>query len=706
MKTLNVFLYNHLAGTLYLDNLNKITFKYDSEYLQLYNATPLSLSMPLINESYSDEISRPFFAGLLPEGSIIKQIAYQLNTETDNILNLLEVMGGDCAGAISFYPQDIDPMNNQQEGIVLNEEDLFNLILRLKDDPLLVKESSMRVLISGSQSKLPVSLIDDQITLMKGNYPTTHILKLPLLNEIDTLQNEMFCLKLAQLAGFKVPKHSLGWSKNLPYLIIERYDRKVEEDGSVVRLHQEDFCQAMSILPINKDETSGGPSIKSCLDLIDANAKQPAADKITFLKLMIFNYLIGNSEIHGKNLSFVYKENKLSLAPVYNLFSNSIYSKLSPKMTMTIDGKFYPNLIRMDNWHKIVANNSTAKKMIEKELKKMAIQIPKLAERLAIKINEEGNTSVVYDQIISMIHKRSKHIMRYTQLSSDKLESKFLNPNYTFEKISPPVGRQSKPPYMVTDQKNHTMQTSRESLNPAVSLNTQKADKGRKRENISPKSTFEKLFQPAPYSKFEPKVSSNKDDLSIQTPSERLSPPVSNAPTDVDKKESISPDTTFNKLPHPKFESKVTSKKDDLSIPSHRKPLLSSASNTHSDVNKKESISPKSTFDKLYQPVVPPAYELNSISDKEDLPIQDTYIPLSPAVNSEPVNIDKKENISPKSTFGKLLQPPNRRTYKPDSFSNNENSPESKKQDDKKNINPKSTFSKIFKDELDNKNDK
>jgi serine/threonine-protein kinase HipA len=194
---------------------------------------------------------------------------------------------------------------------------------------------------------------------------------------------------------------------NIPYYLVERYDRTINNDGQVCRIHQEDFCQALGIAPELKYEREGGPSLKTCQTLITKYALRPAVDHIRFINIIIFNYLIGNADAHGKNFSFLYRENKPDLAPAYDLLSTEIYPDLSKKMAMKIGSTYKPRDVYRHDFYKLVPDTKASKSGIDKQIDIMVGKIVAGAENLKKDLEAHLYTSDVFEKIIGVIKERT-----------------------------------------------------------------------------------------------------------------------------------------------------------------------------------------------------------------------------------------------------------------------------------------------------------
>lgn len=415
-KILDIYLHNKLVGKLRQDSADDLSFVYDPLYLAEGKAA-LSLSLPLQFDVFKGRVVKAFFSGLLPEGFIRYKLARYLGLSEKNSFALLKAIGGECAGAVSCYPAGEGPIEYANEDIdILDDIKLKEILELVKHRPLLVGEDKMRLSLAGAQSKLAVGFKDSKIFLIKDTRPTTHILK-PLIEEVtDSVYNELFCMRLAKTVGIQTAWADIYMLSHTPCYIVERYDRVKTADGSIMRLHQEDFCQVLGILPEIKYECEGGPNLAQCQNTISTHSAHPAADQIHLLNRIIFNYLIGNADAHGKNFSLLYKRQKPELAPAYDLLSTAVHPHLSEKMAMKIGGKYKPNEVFMRHWHKIVADTKSAKRNLEKQLLLLSHKTLEQAYALKDNFEKSGINSPIFAKICKLIETRSKRIRNQLNL--------------------------------------------------------------------------------------------------------------------------------------------------------------------------------------------------------------------------------------------------------------------------------------------------
>jgi len=409
---LRVFWDSVLVGSLIKkENPYKLTFQYTKNFI-ISSLPPLSRSLPKQEDIFDGPEAEIFFSGLLPEERGREKLARFFHIDEKDTYVFLELIGKECAGALSIIPKGDENLFIEKQHIkkTLSENELIELIALLEQRPLLGREDDVRMSLAGAQDKIAIHFDGENIAMILGNAPTTHILKTPITGLIGSVQNEFFCMKLAREMGIDTPDVFLKKVKDKPLFIIERYDRKIKE-GKVVRIHQEDFCQAMGIPAHKKYQNADkgtGPSIEDCRKLIIEHSSSPIIDQMRFLKLVIFNYLIGNSDAHAKNFSFLYEENSRRLAPAYDLLSTSIYEGLSKNMAMKIGGQYHPQYLQWENWDSLLPQSKPAEKLLRKMLKEYAETIGDKARKVQ---QDTQMVSHTVNKIIALIDSRAEAIL-------------------------------------------------------------------------------------------------------------------------------------------------------------------------------------------------------------------------------------------------------------------------------------------------------
>jgi serine/threonine-protein kinase HipA len=293
----------------------------------------------------------------LPEEGQRTAIARALGVSADNEFRLLEYLGGEVAGALTLLPEGETPACPSDAAPKLLDDDaLVQLLDHLPLRPMLAGEDGLRLSLAGAQSKLPVLLIDGQIALPAPGQPTSHILKPPIARFEGTTENEYFCMSLASAIGLDVAAVEMRAVADRSFLLVTRYDRAIDASGTVTRLHQEDFAQALGVPSHRKYASEGGPIFPDCFTLLRRAATRPAREILKLLDAAIFNLIIGNADAHAKNFSLLHGGGGVSLAPLYDLLSTILYPNLHVKLAMKIGGKAVLEDIEPRHWERFAAD--------------------------------------------------------------------------------------------------------------------------------------------------------------------------------------------------------------------------------------------------------------------------------------------------------------------------------------------------------------
>jgi serine/threonine-protein kinase HipA len=311
---------------------------YTPEALARYQlGTPLlSLALPVSDRRYPQGLARSFLEGLLPEGESRRAIARGVGVRSEDMFALLRELGRDCAGAIVVQPLDdpSPPAATTRTAQALGESELAELVGNLRSAPL-GAGGRVRVSLAGVQEKLLLTRMPD------GGWgrpvdgaPSTHILKPEIATYPHTVENEAFCMRVARHLGLGAAFVEIAVVAERKLIVVERYDRDVSADGTVQRIHQEDLCQALGVLPEIKYEEDGGPSLRQIADVLQSVA--PPESLETLLKATTLNVLLGNGDAHGKNFSLLHSSSgALTLAPLYDLLCTLHYG--DTRLAMYVD---------------------------------------------------------------------------------------------------------------------------------------------------------------------------------------------------------------------------------------------------------------------------------------------------------------------------------------------------------------------------------
>lgn len=407
---LNVYLKNRFCGQLSWESeRNRYIYRYAEEYLADPKAERLSLSLPLQSDAFDEDVSYRFFANLLPPEVVRRKLEKCLHVSRNNVFGFLKEIGRDCAGAVALCPPGIKP--NPESDVRLQELDesrAVEILKGLKRRPLFaVGERGYRYSAAGAQDKLVVRYENGKLFLPLDGTPSTHIVKPGSDDFAESVANEYFCQKLAKRLGLRAAETTVAIIGGEDYYITRRFDREIE-DGVVHRLHQEDFCQLLSVDPEMKYESDGGPK---CKDLFDALRSLRAAvgETLALIDMLAFNFLIGNADAHAKNFSVVYRGKRPELAPLYDAVSTAVYHELSRDYAMSIGGDMNFDRVNAESFKRLADECEIAPKLVMSRLREMTERIVPEAEELARSLFGDV-PSAVYAEIIKIIRDRTDKI--------------------------------------------------------------------------------------------------------------------------------------------------------------------------------------------------------------------------------------------------------------------------------------------------------
>ncbi|TIL27929.1 MAG: type II toxin-antitoxin system HipA family toxin [Mesorhizobium sp.] len=327
---LNVFLNSRHVGVLRREATGAIDFQYGRDWLNWRGTFPVSLSLPLREGRYIGTPVINVFDNLLPDSDLIrKRVAERVGADGTDAFSLLTALGHDCVGALQFLPDGVEPGTaGDTDGKPITDDEITDIIKNLAAAPLgMGEDEDFRISIAGAQEKTALLRKDGQWFKPTGTTATTHILKpqigqLP--NGIDlsnSVENEYLCLRLLHSFGIPTPPVEIADFGERRTLIVERFDRLWARDGRLLRLPQEDICQALSIPPTKKYQSDGGPGMREIINLLKGS-DTPDADITTFMRASIIFWLLGATDGHAKNFSiFLGPGGRYRMTPLYDVLT-------------------------------------------------------------------------------------------------------------------------------------------------------------------------------------------------------------------------------------------------------------------------------------------------------------------------------------------------------------------------------------------------
>ena len=407
-RTLDVYLHNELVGHLIQDAGGQMLFNYTESWLQKPAATPLSQSLPLRRERFKRNECRGFFAGILPDESKREIIARNLGISARNDHAMLEQIGGECAGAVTFVAAGENLPERNYGYRTLSSQELAAMLKELPKRPLLAGEDGIRLSLAGAQDKVAVRIEGGEISLPLGGAPSTHILKPAVERFEGVVFNEVLCMKLAARVGLPAAKVEAQSVEGIDYLLVERYDRTHRQNPggapSLERLHQEDFSQAQGIVPETKYQKEGGPALRQCFALLREVSTAPVIDLSRLLDAVIYNFLVGNNDAHGKNFSLQYHgvgtaNQQIRLAPLYDVVSTTYYPELSKDMAMKIGRQYSSDKVTPKDFEQLAEEAGLAKPLVRN-------RVPELAETVIANLDKAEIEHPVAEAVAVLIRKR------------------------------------------------------------------------------------------------------------------------------------------------------------------------------------------------------------------------------------------------------------------------------------------------------------
>lgn len=328
-----------------------LTLTYRDSWREAADAFPASLSMPLERAVWPPETAMPWVMNLLPEGEPMRAMQRALGVAQEDLLGLICATGGDLAGALRVGGPRLAPGVYRR---IENAADLERIITDLPRKPFLAGEEGVTMSLAGAQDKLPVARLDGGLAVPMNGAPSTHILKPDNPRLPGSVQNEALCMVLADRCRLQAASVTTGRAGERSYLLVERYDRQGPA-GQTMRLHQEDFCQALGLPPGAKYERSqiGVPGVSLAALFALVRDHMTAVDITRLLDAVIFNIAIGNVDSHAKNYSILLSSGAPRLAPLYDLMSGLSWAGVTQNHAQAVGDQVRGRHIQARHWRRM-----------------------------------------------------------------------------------------------------------------------------------------------------------------------------------------------------------------------------------------------------------------------------------------------------------------------------------------------------------------
>jgi serine/threonine-protein kinase HipA len=425
-KELVVLVHDEPLGVVTQLQSGRLAFEYDRSWQNAVDAFPLSLSMPLGQQTHPHSVIQAYIDGLLPDdANVRKGIARHYKLPSDTPFRLAAAVGEDLAGAVQMVPhRKLSSMKRRGGTTLVSEETLDEWFSSRKRNLGLVQitEDAGFFSLAGAQTKKALCYVNGKWFEPKGRTPTTHIVKPPVPGFDGQVENEHFCLRLASRVGLPTCRSEVMHIAGKPYIVVERYDRQrrkgarllplTEAGGTVVRLHQEDMCQALAVPPERKYQAEGGPGMKAIMAILSGSGS-PGVDRSRFMRACAFNFIILGTDAHAKNFSILIEHGRYRLAPLYDVISLLPYKRdvlNSRVLAMSVGGQNKWRMMRLGHWQNAATENKYPSDEIVNHLRDLLRRLPDMAQTVRRQCREDGLTTPVLTRLATAIAKRCGQI--------------------------------------------------------------------------------------------------------------------------------------------------------------------------------------------------------------------------------------------------------------------------------------------------------
>jgi serine/threonine-protein kinase HipA len=425
-KELLVFINGEETGSLIQRETGRLSFVYDEAWRNAIDSFPISLSIPLAQKQYDAGPVQNYVWGLLPDDPETRaEMARQEEVSPRSPFAMISAYGNDTPGAVQIVPPTKAEEVREQKGklVRISEEDLAKFLANLVKNPgqIIIKKGGGKFSLPGAQPKKAICYINGRWYEPTGRKPSTHILKPPHAHLADQVENEYFCARLARAVDLRVANTEIVTIAGTKHILVERYDRVrfnrgkqvplTSAGGTVYRVHQEDFCQSLSIPPDRKYQREGGPSMKDIMNVLSGSG-DPATDRERFMKACMFNYVMLGVDAHGKNYSVLFERGwRFRLAPLYDLSSALPYDQEHYNvLAMHVGGTGRWRNIGPRNWEKEANACRYSVTATMEYLQFLVLELPAMADALLAEVKELGLDSKLLTDLSNKLTARCEKL--------------------------------------------------------------------------------------------------------------------------------------------------------------------------------------------------------------------------------------------------------------------------------------------------------
>ena len=416
---LSVWLAGEEIATLHRGTSGRWTMRYDAAYRVRPRATPLSLSLPLSLPEHPHAPVEAFLSNLLPDNArVIERWALRYQVSARDVFGLVAHVGEDCPGAVQIVrPERRAALAQGSDDRVawISDDEVEARLRALRDDHAAGRRPGDlgQFSLAGAQPKTALLWIDGRWGVPSGRVPTTHILKPPTGALAGQAENEHFCLSLAQAVGLPAARSTVARFGAEIAIVVERYDRLRQGAGGadeILRVHQEDLCQALGVSPAAKYQSEGGPSPAAIVALLRRASTSPTEDIETFLDALAFNWVIAGPDAHAKNYALLHSGGAVRLAPLYDVASALPWPEMplqGLKLAMKIGGEYRLRNIGVHAWRRLCAEVGADPALTLPRLSDLAARIAAATPILLERCHRQNLHHPTLDRLAAMLPARA-----------------------------------------------------------------------------------------------------------------------------------------------------------------------------------------------------------------------------------------------------------------------------------------------------------
>lgn len=398
LASLVVYMHDHRVGTIGQTDSGDVWFRYDASVVEAAELADtaaraswqLSVKLPLTRDRYGSEETTAFFDNLLLESDVRTELASATRHDSRDTTGLLGEVGGECAGSVAIWPIGTTPPAVAQY-TPIDVEALEQLFTEAHGARLTRIQIDARQTMSGVQQKLVLRNVDGGYSIPVQGAPSTVIVKRTTGRYPALALNEHVCLRLFASLGLPVNESRVMGGPD-GVLQLTRFDRIVESDGSIRRLHQEDYCQATGRPPQRKYQVHRGPGFADIARLIRRYSVSSAQDIQHLIRAAIANVCVGNMDAHGKNYALLTTDAGMQLAPFYDIVCTEAYPGLDAELSMNIGSTRNPDRISGADLDRFARDINVTPALVRQEardvIQRLHAQIPRMLAHASREVGE------------------------------------------------------------------------------------------------------------------------------------------------------------------------------------------------------------------------------------------------------------------------------------------------------------------------------